>query len=112
MSFAVGHKCELTVSEPWDYEIPTGGNLIVGHILDIRTKNIMFESEKLTKFDKGQGKSLVLRCRYKEEVDIQTMRRLTVNGGLLRIPYNISMSEQELKEQSDFVLIGCVEPIK
>ncbi|MBO9562797.1 MAG: hypothetical protein J7621_08490 [Niastella sp.] len=99
----------ITVAEPWDFESPDGKNVIQGTILSILTNQfLVFKANYILNFDGVTGDTLLLTPRFKEG-SFNSTKGVSVNGGMLLIGYEDSLSESELKSNSKFVLIGTID---
>jgi len=103
---------QIMVSEPWDYKSAEGGNVVSGEVLDwVNDRCIIFRSDELIRFPgELSGDILILSKRFEKQLHANG---LTVNGGLLRVKYDrnsLTNNEQELKDQSTFVLVGTLLP--
>ena len=100
----------ISVSEPWDFESKDGENIIKGNIVNIKSNQcLIFKSKYDLEFGEIKGDVLIFFPRH-IGIDLSDLedKRLVLNGGLLRKKYDEKMSEDELKENSKFVIIGSI----
>lgn len=104
-------KYKLTVSDPWDFEGPSGKNFIVGEIVKILSSIcVIFKSESLLSFDGHSGKLLILKSRYDDQhLTQENNYEGTVGGALLLTEKYKDFDEKELENNSKYVLIGKLE---
>jgi len=103
-------KYFITVSEPWDFESSDGQNIIKGSILSIKsTQCIVFRSNSYLQFDDVKGNILILTPRH-YGYDFSNFQNeiIAFNGGILLREYNEELSENELRENTKFVIIGSI----
>lgn len=106
----VSEKYKITVSEPWDFEGPTGLNLIVGVIVKILSSTcLIFKSDHLIKFDNNEGQIFLLKSRY-EKQSLEELKG-TVGGSLILIDDYENQNEKKLEENSEYVIIGALEKV-
>jgi hypothetical protein len=101
-------KYKITVSEPFDFIGPIGGNLIVGEIIKVLSPLlIIFKSDHLLSFEGKLGRILILKPRYEKQVlNQENNYEGTVGGGLLLIEDYEGKDEKYLEANSKYVLIG------
>jgi len=105
-------KYFLSVGEPWDFDSPDGQNIINGIIIKIVSANcIIFKANYILHFNGVSGNFFVLCPRHSEN-DFDDLKNgkdyVTINGNVLPEEYNENMSEDYLKENSKFVIIGSI----
>lgn len=105
-------KYYISVGEPWDFNSPDGQNIINGIIVKILSATcLIFKANYVLDFKGHFGDIFILYPRHSES-DFDNLKNetnyITINGNLLIGDFNESMSEKELKEKSEFVLIGSI----
>jgi hypothetical protein len=104
----------ISVGEPWDFKTSDGQNIIKGAILKILSKAcLVFKSNSIINIHGLKGDILILTSRsvVSNFYDLKnTIDLVTINGGLLLNEYNENTSEQILKENSKFIIIGTILP--
>jgi hypothetical protein len=105
-------KYYISVSEPWDFEGPDGGNIIKGDILQIVSPTcIIFKSNSGLKFDDNEGNLMVLSPRHYES-DFQDLSMskvlVPINGGLFLGQFNENLTEKDIREKAHFSIIGSI----
>jgi hypothetical protein len=103
-------KYFISVGEPWDFESPDGQNIVRGNILSIISNQcIVFKSNHALQFGNIKGNILVLTPRTHGNVFSELKSDLVViNGSILLKEYNEQLSENELKDNMKFVIIGSI----
>lgn len=104
----------ISVGEPWDFSGPDGQNIIKGTILKkINSNLLIFKSTFLQILPNNlEGNIFLLTPRYQNDEFSNSLKKLsyiTVNVALLRVEYSDKLTEQELKENSSFVIIGSIK---
>jgi hypothetical protein len=104
-------KYRITVSDPWDFEGPSGENVIVGEIVRILSSIcVIFKSDTLLNFDGRSGKLLILKSRYAgQNLAKENGYEGTVGGAFLLTEKYEDFDEKELEDNSKYVLIGRLE---
>jgi len=103
----------ISVGEPWDFNSPDGENIIRGIILKIISATcLVFRTNYHLDFEGVKGDKLILSPRHVEnnfyELD-KGSSLITVNGGLLFKDYDDNLSEEELRNNSKFAIIGSIQ---
>lgn len=103
-------KYFISVGEPWDFESLDGQNVIKGNILKIKSNQcLIFKSNHFLKFGENSGDTLILTPRHKgNDFSELTNDFVVVNGSLLLKAYNEELSEDELKQNMKFEIIGSI----
>ena len=105
-------KYFISVGEPWDFNSPDGQNIINGVIIKILSAScLIFKANYVLDFNGHLGDLFILYPRHSENdfADLKNETNyVTINGNLLIGGFDENMSEKELKEKSDFVLIGSI----
>jgi hypothetical protein len=103
-------KYVISVGEPWNFESIDGQNIIKGIVLEIlNDKCLIFKANNCLEFNQAVGNVLILSPRCKDEnFNNLSNKSVTINGGLLLIDYNKDLIENELKNNSKFVIIGSI----
>ncbi len=96
------HKYWLQVSEPWDFH-----DKILGTIIDVNEKRIFFKSDFRISIQDVCGNVFMLRPRYSG--DKCNTLPLTVNGAILLSKYEDSKTDEQLLENSKFVIIASLK---
>jgi hypothetical protein len=107
------NNCHISVGEPWDLTTPDGENIIKGIILRIVSSTcLLFKANYPISVGDVTGDILVLSSRYSENTfkDFgKDLGLININAGLLlNISDRDSLSEQELKTNSKFVIVGSI----
>jgi hypothetical protein len=102
----------ISVGEPWDFNSPDGQNVINGIIIKILSATcLIFRANYILDFKGHLGDIFILYPRYSKS-DFAGLENETnyvaINGNLLVGGFNESMTEEELKDRSAFVLIGSI----
>lgn len=94
------HKYCLQVSEPWDFR-----DNILGTIIDVNEKRIIFKSDVNVNIQNFQG-NFILHSR-----DGRNCNRLPlyVNASILPSEYDLLKTDDELLKNSKFVIIGSLK---
>lgn len=105
----------ISVGEPWDFESPDGKNVIKGTILkELSPTCIVFKTNHILNFEGFEGDILVLSPRHYES-DFKDLNKgkesVTINGGLLLQEYKDNLSEQDLRSNLKFVIIGSLQKL-
>jgi hypothetical protein len=103
-------KYFISVGEPWDFESPDGKNIIKGSIINSLSSNcLVFKADHDLKFGELSGTILILTPRHQDNnfSDLRD-KLIVVNGSLLLKEYNQELSEQELKDNSKFEIVGSI----
>ncbi len=102
------HKYWLQVSEPWDFRANLfGDNKILGTVIDVNEKRIIFKSDFRINVQNVCGNVFMLRPRYCG--DKCNRSPLTVNGAILLTKYDPAKTDEQLSENSKFVIIGSLK---
>ena len=104
------NKCFIKVSDPWNFESPDGENIIKGSILSQRSVQcIVFRSNYCMQFDGVKGFVLILIPRHCGH-DFSKLHDeiIAFNGSILFREYSEQLSENELRKDSKFVIIGSL----
>lgn len=100
----------LTVSEPWDFITESNGNVLSGCVIKVfDSENLLFRADEDISIGGLRGRLLILSTRYPDESFETEPISGIVNGGLVKREYFESLSVKELKDQSEFVLIGTLK---
>lgn len=103
--------CTLTVSEPWDFEGPRGGNQLNGKVVRwLDSKNVLFEAnEELT--HKGiTSRYWILSTRYVGHTfESMEPHGETVNGGLIPCMPVENEDVREIQKPAIFRIIGSLK---
>jgi hypothetical protein len=91
----------LAVSEPWNYN----GN-IIGTVLDVNEKRIIFKSDYQINIQGVSGNIFMLRSRYGENCKELP---LNVNVAIILSNYDSTKTDEQLLKNSKFVIIGSLE---
>ena len=109
----MNEKCQIIVSEPWDYENSEGKNLITGRILKrVGTRGFVFLSDTPLEIDGSVRNILLLSNRFEYTNDIPEKESLAVNGGVLTIDYHDGLTEETLRQNSKFIIIGDLKKMR
>lgn len=100
----------IIVSEPWDFKVPDGKNIIRGIILLVVNSSLLiFKSDHILNFDGVTGDTLILSPRFKNgNFENIINKEIAVNGGLFLGDYTEELDKSKLKENCKFVIIGAV----
>jgi len=100
----------ISVGEPWDFESFDGQNVIKGNILKIKSNQcLIFKSNHFLKFGENSGDIIILTPRHQGNDFSDLANELVlVNGSLLLKAYNEELSEEELKQNMKFEIIGSI----
>lgn len=100
----------ILVGEPWDFESPDGQNIIKGNILSVKSNQyLVFKANHCLKFDRIESDILILTPRHQGNDFSDLPNELVViNGSLLFREYDETLSEKELQENAQFVIIGGI----
>lgn len=105
-------KYYISVGEPWDFNSPDGQNIINGVIIKILSSTcLIFKANYVLNFKGHLGDVFVLYPRHLESdfSDLESKKDyITINGNMLIANFEESMGEKELKEKSEFVLVGSI----
>lgn len=103
-------KYFITVSEPWNFGSSDGQNIIRGSILSIKSNQcIVFKSNNDLQFDDVKGNILILTPRhYGYNFSNFQNEIIAFNGSVLLGEYSEHLSENELRENAKFVIIGSI----
>jgi hypothetical protein len=105
-------KYHISVSEPWDFNSPDGENLINGQVIKIINPTcLVFKTNLDINIKSLKGNILILTPRHKHNnfTDLENASGyVVINGSLLVASYSDQMNEQELNDNSVFVLIGSI----
>lgn len=100
---------KLIVSEPWDFEGPSGGNELNGRILRrLDSKTLLFESDDSVSMKGVAGKYWLLSTRYVDQSFNGEPYTGTVNGSLLSVIPTAEDDLSELIRSSAFMIIGSL----
>jgi len=102
----------ISIGEPWDFKSPDGENVMYGSILKVISSYcIVFKANYNLKFDQHAGDIFVLSPRHScsnfDDLNNGT-GFVNINGGLLLGVYDNKISENDLKLNSKFVIIGSL----
>lgn len=103
-------KFFISVGEPWNFESLDGQNIVRGNILSIKNNQcLIFKTNYYLKFDSIESNILVLTPRHQgNDFSDLPNELVVVNGSLLLKEYDEKLSEKELKENAQFVIIGSL----
>ena len=101
---------KLTVSEPWDFEAPQGGNELLGQVLrQIDAKTLIFEAEDIMTLKGLSSRYWLLSTRYEKQSFESEAYQGTVNGALLPALPAEGDSLTSIRESSIFAIIGSLQ---
>jgi hypothetical protein len=102
--------CKLTISEPWNFEAPNGGNELSGRILRrLDSQTLLFMTEDEMTFDGVTSRYWLLSARYEKQSFDNEPYQGTVNGALLPDLPSESDSLAKLRQLSIFAIIGSLQ---
>ncbi len=103
-------KYKIVVSEPWDFESPSGNNTIIGKILKkVSSFSVVFLSESILKFNNCSGQLLILKTRYEKQLLTETNGyEGTVAGAILLTDDYEDKDEAYFEANSKYVFIGSL----
>jgi hypothetical protein len=102
---------KLIVSEPWDFDGPSGGNELNGRVLKkFDSKTLLFESDDSVSMNGIAGRYWLLSARYIDQSFDREPYAGTVNGSLLSFIPASEDDLSELKRGSAFLIIGTLRP--
>jgi hypothetical protein len=104
-------KIFIRVSEPWDFESLDGKNTIRGNILSQKSNQcIVFHSNHCLRFGEVQNHILILTPRhYGHDFNKLKDEIVVFNGSILLKEYSEQLNENDLRNNSKFVIIGSFE---
>lgn len=94
----------LVVSEPWDFH-----NNITGTVLDVNEKRVIFKSDMKLEIQGVCGYILMLHSRDGNKCDQLPLR---VNASIILSDYDSSKTDEQLSENSKFVIVGSLRKIQ
>lgn len=101
---------KLTVSEPWDFVGPGGGNELNGKVIRrLDEKMLLFKTDNEVSVDGLVGQYWVLSARYvNQHFDLEPFSG-TVNGSILTYRPSEEDNALDLKKRAVFVVIGNLD---
>lgn len=106
-------KSYITVGEPWDFESPSGQNIIDGAIIKtVSATCLVFKANYNLEFGEVSGQILILYPRYADSNfnDLKTgSNYITINGNLFHGECNPNTDEQTLMSNSKLAIIGGIK---
>jgi hypothetical protein len=100
---------KLTVSEPWNFSKPGGGNELHGRIVrQIDCKTLLFKADDEVSVQGGAGKYWLLSARYEDQSFKEGAYEGTVNGSLLLDLPSDKEDPSAIKQNSVFAVIGSL----
>jgi len=101
---------KLTVSEPWDFEAPQGGNELLGQVLmRLDAKTLIFEAKDNIIFKGLSSRYWLLSSRYEKQSFESEPYQGTVNGALLPALPTEGDSLTTIRESAIFAIIGSLQ---
>lgn len=104
-------KYFISVGEPWDFESIDGQNIVGGNIVAIKSNQcLVFKTKHYLRFDGVKGNILILIPRYYgNDFSNLSNGHVVINGSLLLKEYCEVLSEKELQENAQFVIVGSIK---
>jgi hypothetical protein len=101
---------KLTVSEPWDFVGPNGGNELPGIILKrLDQKTLLFKTDNEVTLKGSTSRYWLLSSRYENQFFNEEPYQGTVNGALLPSLPSEYDSLSKLRQSSVFAVIGSLQ---
>lgn len=101
---------KLSISEPWDFEAPQGGNVLEGRILKrLNSKMLIFEATKETCFKGLTSRYWLLSARYEKQTFESEPYQGTVNGAMLPTLPADDDNLTAIQKSSVFAIIGSLQ---
>ena len=113
-------KYEIQIIEPWNFEIPVGGNVFlvqgIGLVSGPDSPNwqgeyFLVELDSPFEFEKELVQYLILSPRYVGETieDVQN-KKCTIGIARVKPEYNISIGQKFSKNEIEYCAIGSIKP--
>lgn len=103
-------KCIISVGEPWNFSCMDGNNTILGSIINIKDDNCCVVKTKPIQYREDVMSDILILSPRTTGDNFKNIysERIYVNGGAFVGKYSDSLSIEELKSQSTFVIIGGI----
>ena len=103
-------KCRILVAEPWDFSCIDGNNIILGSIINLKSDYCCVVKTKPIQYNDNVISDILVLFPRTKGYDFKNinLKRIGINGCAFMGEYTDSLSIEEIKAQSKFVIIGDI----